>query len=448
VVAFALAVPALAVAVSPFVDVVPGKFYEAPVNWAFGNGITTGTDAAHFNPEGAVTRGESVTFLKRYDDNIVQPAITGLGQTVGTLSCANNQVAKFDGTNWACGTAIPNTDALAALGCTTNQVARWDGTAWVCNTIELASNLGFDHITSVDSLAAVGLFTSIAIGGDGLPIISYYDFTNGDLKVFHCGEPMCTGGTTSAHDTAKNVGEYTSIAIGTDGFPIISYYDFTNADLKVFHCTDAPCTAGVASLLDATGTVGQYTSIAIGTDGFPIISYYDGTNSDLKVFHCTDAPCTAGVASLLDATGTVGQYTSIIIGADGFPVISYYDGTNGDLKVVHCTNTACTTNDNSITVDATNTVGQYTSIIIGTDGFPIISYYDGTNSNLKVVHCTNTACTTNDSGITVDATGSGSQYSSIAIGADGLPIVSYYDGTNSDLKVVHLNRTVTGIAFG
>jgi cell shape-determining protein MreC len=44
---------------------------------------------------------------------------------------------------------------------------------------------------------------------------------------------------------------------------------------------------------------------------------------------------------VLDSAGDVGQYTSITVGSDGFGLISYYDATNGDLKVAHCSNTFC-----------------------------------------------------------------------------------------------------------
>jgi hypothetical protein len=42
-----------------------------------------------------------------------------------------------------------------------------------------------------------------------------------------------------------------------------------------------------------------------------------------------------------DGSGDVGQYSSIAIGADGLGLISYYDATNGDLKVAHCSNLTC-----------------------------------------------------------------------------------------------------------
>jgi hypothetical protein len=291
--------------------------------------------------------------------------------------------------------------------------------------------------STLDSTGIVGWFTSIAIGADGNPIISYHDDTNGDLKVAACTNPTCTTATTSTLDTTGNVGYYTSIAIGLDGNPIISYAD--NGDLKVAACTNPTCTTATTSPIDTTGNVGWFTSIAIGIDGNPIISYYDDTNEDLKVAACTNPTCTTSTTSTttspIDTTGNVGWFTSIAIGIDGNPIISYYDDTNGDLKVAVCTNPTCTT-ATTAAIDTALNVGAYTSIAIGADGNPIISYYDGTNFDLKVAACTDPTCIT--AAITtssIDTTGDVGAFTSIAIGANGNPIISYYDGTNSDLKV-------------
>ena len=53
--------------VNPFVDVERGEYCYAPVLWAVYHSpqITKGTDAAHFSPNAACTRGQVVTFLWR-----------------------------------------------------------------------------------------------------------------------------------------------------------------------------------------------------------------------------------------------------------------------------------------------------------------------------------------------------------------------------------------------
>ena len=50
----------------PFSDIPTGRFYWAPVVWAYGNGITTGTSNTTFSPDQTCTRGQIVTFLYRY----------------------------------------------------------------------------------------------------------------------------------------------------------------------------------------------------------------------------------------------------------------------------------------------------------------------------------------------------------------------------------------------
>ena len=50
---------------TPFDDVVPGSFYEAPVAWAVENGITNGISATRFGPNDPCNRAQVVTFLWR-----------------------------------------------------------------------------------------------------------------------------------------------------------------------------------------------------------------------------------------------------------------------------------------------------------------------------------------------------------------------------------------------
>ena len=64
--------------------------------------------------------------------------------------------------------------------------------------------------------------------------------------------------------------------------------------------------------------------------------------------------------------------TSLSIGADNVPVISYFDRTNGDLKVAHCNGNACSA-AMIITLDSVNIVGERTSLCIGSDDLPVIS---------------------------------------------------------------------------
>jgi len=68
-------------------DVVDTKFCAAPAEWAKTNGITTGSPAGShtFKPDDPVSRGESVTFLKRYNDNIVQPALDANAAAIPTV---------------------------------------------------------------------------------------------------------------------------------------------------------------------------------------------------------------------------------------------------------------------------------------------------------------------------------------------------------------------------
>jgi len=291
-------------------------------------------------------------------------------------------------------------------------------------------------VTTVDNTGDVGQYASLAVGTDGFALISYYDATNGDLKVAHCNDLACTSATITTLDSAGNVGRYCSLTIGADGLPLISYYDVTKGDLKVAHCSNPQCSTATISTVDVA-VAGLSTSITIGADGLGLISYYDLFNRDLKVAHCGNTECSTATISTLDSTDDVGRFTSITIGGDGLGLISYYDVTNGNLKVAHCNDLACTS-ATTTTLDSPGDVGWYSSITTGADGLGYIAYYDATNGDLKAARCTNANCSSAWLGIVENVNDSG-QHAAMAIGADGLPLIaySYNDPGGGEVRVVH-----------
>ena len=76
-----------------FNDVEDGRFYAEPAEWAADNGITNGCGNGNFCPNDPVTRGENITFAKRYDDNIVQPALAALQAEIDALEADRSIVA-------------------------------------------------------------------------------------------------------------------------------------------------------------------------------------------------------------------------------------------------------------------------------------------------------------------------------------------------------------------
>lgn len=293
-------------------------------------------------------------------------------------------------------------------------------------------------ITVLDSAGDVGLHTSLAVDGDGQPALSYYDASNGDLKLVRC-RPITGCLTVTSLDTLGDVGEYTSVALADDWYPVVSYYDATNGDLKVVRCSGATCSgSNTVVVADDTGDVGRFTSLALDAGDNPVVSYYDATNGDLKVLRCGDSTCSAGnTATTVDTTGDVGLHTSIALDASENPVVSYYDASNGDLKVLHCGDATCTTGNTMTSPVSEGDVGRYASLALDASGHPIVAYYDVTNGDLKVLHCGDASCMGGNSIASPHTSGDVGLYTSLALDSSGNPVLGYYDASHGDLMVLH-----------
>jgi Collagen triple helix repeat (20 copies) len=298
-------------------------------------------------------------------------------------------------------------------------------------------NLGRANVVS-RSLSPDGAFSSVTAGSDGLPLVAVFDSNNNDLKAVHCADATCSSATTTVLDSAGNVGRFPSITVGADGLGLISYLDATNGNLKVAHCTNLACSTFATATVDASGKVGDsQTSMTVGTDGLGLISYYEGASGDLDVAHCSNVACSSATTTAIDSAGDVGRSSSVAIGADGLGLVSYGDSTNTRLRVAHCSNVACTAATTN-TADNGPSVGFDTSATVGADGFGLVSYYDNGNGDLKAAHCSDVLCSSATAS-TLDSVGLVGQYTSSSIGIDGLGVISYYDssGSSLDLKVAH-----------
>jgi hypothetical protein len=141
---------------------------------------------------------------------------------------------------------------------------------------------------------------------------------------------------------AEDAGLYPAITLDRDGQPLITFYNATQDWLQVLRCLNynGACD-GEPPVYLTTG--GVYSSVTVGADGLPIISFYDTLfdADNLSVAHCSDPTCAQSVLVTVDSADDTGTESSITIGTDGLPLISYFDVTMGALKAMHCSNPFC-----------------------------------------------------------------------------------------------------------
>ena len=165
----------------------------------------------------------------------------------------------------------------------------------------------------------MGRHTAITTGADGLGLISYYDATNGDLKVAHCSDAVCTTATLTTLDSAGSVGQYSSIATG----PTASASSATTTPPTATSRWPTAPTRLYERHPHHPPHRGQCGSIHLhnhGADGLGLISYAGSGFLALKVAHCSNSACTAATLTTLRLSSVPSYYTSITTGGDGLGV--------------------------------------------------------------------------------------------------------------------------------
>ena len=165
-----------------------------------------------------------------------------------------------------------------------------------------------------------------------------------------------------------------------DANTVFFSYQNASAGITVARSTNGGATFAT-SVVQASGLGSQDERTSIDTlDGSTVfVSYYDSANADLMLGKSTDGGAT-WATSAIDSVGSVGAYSSLAAVADSTPgdgptvYISYYDSTNTALKLAKSTDGGTTwtlsTPDNT-----TGDTGQWSSLEAIDENNVAIAYY-------------------------------------------------------------------------
>lgn len=269
------------------------------------------------------------------------------------------------------------------------------------------------EIRIIDS-SEVNLTTSITTDEDGRLAICYYDGTGDDLKLWVddgagggiAGDGNASSGEIRFIDTAGNAGQTCAITKTSSNRLAIAYQTYNApAGLRLWVddgrsggvAGDAKATAGELRTIDTSSSV-SFLSIANNASGRLAVAYYQISSQQLSLWlddgdgggTAGDGVATAGEIRVIDTNGNVGRFNSITVDDNGYLAISYYDQTNSDLKLwLDDGDTGGTAADGKANggevrvIDSTGAVGEHVSMTLVDDALAI-SYYDGTNGRIKL----------------------------------------------------------------
>jgi hypothetical protein len=274
----------------------------------------------------------------------------------------------------------------------------------------------------------VGMYTSIAVGADGTPMVSYYDRDTASLKLaqringawqIHIVDKGT--GKLPATGNGALVGMYTSLTLRSDdGRPGIAYLahvadqngrhaEVRFASAQLPHPTTAgdwqfwvvdtaplpPDDPNNPALFPLPDGLGLFIDSARQPNQAPVVVYYDRANGDLKLSKFNAQAGQFAAARVLDGSNGVdaGWSPSVAVDAQGVVNVAYVGATADDLKfVTDATGAMPAVIDDGYRIDGQTVDGQPRPVFhfVGADaglvlppgGPPMVVYQDATTQEL------------------------------------------------------------------
>jgi len=309
--------------------------------------------------------------------------------------------------------------------------------AWITSFVDTAQN-------------DVGNYCSLAIDANNNPRIAYYDATAKQPKYAKWNGSGWTIETIPVNWRRSgyinpDCGQYISLAIDPSGNAHVSYYGIEgNGGYDSLIYVKGTTVSSITTWADFELTYGGglhdsglYTSIALDTSGNPAIVCNDSNWPDYFMQNSGTWPSAGTYVDNVYATtwdslaidGSNAKHAAFLADTGTYRTLRYsrYVGVAGPWSTAVVIDSAV---DNVIT----NPVYPV-SIAVDSNGYAAVAYYCSQSHHLRYVKATTVSGTTWTTPINIDNTADDTgQYASLAVDANTVPHISYYDATTQQLK--------------
>lgn len=247
-----------------------------------------------------------------------------------------------------------------------------DGGEWDVRGVRDDGHDGWDSGIEIGSdgiVRAAGVDPSQFDSEDG---VEYYELRDGSWDV----------GSIGSGPVAYEFN--VSLALGPDGLPALTYYDDTDGDL-VFAAFDGEAWALETAV--AEGDAGKFSSLELDADGRPHVSFFQQESETAgRIRYAVrdgGAWSVEDVAPLEDVTlGMVGarRNSSLELGPDGVPRVAFSDRSGAWLA----TRSGGGWEAEEVATAGERPLGQLVDLELGPDGTPHLAFFEVTSEEEKL----------------------------------------------------------------
>lgn len=261
----------------------------------------------------------------------------------------------------------------------------------------------------------MGVFSSVIVGGNGLPVVAYTHLSTApagvsELRLLVCKNLGCTDTAISTIvASGQGHGWYPSMRLMGDSVHVAISYATVNgpssSTVSMLICDPTAVggncrqpLGGGANVLTSQFHSPGWTSLSL-VEGIPAVAFAatNASHSTIGYALCVDSMCTSvGATQFVYTVGTANLFNW---GSDRMmehPYFAFYQDGAG-LVLLHCLDKACSP---SIVLSQVldpwgynNDVGLYASITLSASTrLPSIVYHDASNLQLKLILCRDEAC--------------------------------------------------------